>query len=130
MGASSVDAFDNDDAADFAARLAGAPHWSTIETTLNAALTADYIEAPEASEAVAAAAFVAAAHSGVAGMIPSDHAGLPSVLGPASPALRVLAGEALARVAARSELAELWEESDDGATAWRNTLAAIGARLN
>lgn len=129
MGAWDSGPFDNDDAADFAARVEDAPGWATVKDALQSALRSDYLEAPQASEAVAAAAFVAAAHSGDADLVTEERASVLKVLGAAPADLRVLATEALTRVAGDSELAELWNESEDGAKPWLAHLSAIGARL-
>jgi hypothetical protein len=129
VGAWDFGPFENDDAVDFAARLAGAPRWSTVQAVLGNALLADYLEAPEASEAIAAAAFVAAAHSGDHDLLPSQGVALLPLLGAVPIALRVLAAEVLRKVADGSELAELWNENDDGGACWVESLSAIGVRL-
>ena len=129
MGAWDTGAFDNDDAADFTARLAGAPRWDTVQAVLTNAVNADFLEAPEACEAVAASAFVAAAYSGDQTLVPDAAAGVLTLLGPVSATLRVLAAEALRKVADGSELSELWDEGEDGGAVWVETLSAIGVRL-
>jgi hypothetical protein len=61
MGAWGVGTFENDDAWDYAAEIAKSPNLSRIETSLDRVLMAGatHLEAPEASEALAAADIVA-----------------------------------------------------------------------
>jgi hypothetical protein len=129
VGAWDSGPFDNDDGADFAAQLTAAPNWNTVREALQSALRLDYLEAQLASEAVAAASFVAAAYSGDSSLALGGGPGLLKLLGPVPVELRVLAAEALPRIAERSELAELWNESEDGGVRWLEGLSAIGARL-
>jgi hypothetical protein len=128
MGAWSETVFDNDDAMDFAAGLRDAPSWQTVAGALNRALTADYLEAPEAAAALAAGAFVAAANSGDLGLVPHSHALLVARLGPVPAGLGERATEAFERVTNDSELAELWAEGDAGGS-WLAAVAAISAKL-
>ena len=113
MGAWAEGVFDNDDALNFADRLDMAPDWATVADALQRALRADYLEAPDASEALAAAAFVAAGHSGQHDLVPPRYAVLLKGMGPVGPGLRVNASEAVGRVASDSELADLWAEGED-----------------
>jgi hypothetical protein len=129
VGAWDSGPFENDDGAEFVAQLCAAPNWGTVREALQAALRPDYLEAQLASEAVAAAAIVAAAYSGDNSLAPSAGRGLLRLLGTAPVELRVLAAEALPRIAEQSELAELWNESEDGGVRWIESLSAIGARL-
>uniref|UniRef100_A0AAU1HSZ6 DUF4259 domain-containing protein n=1 Tax=Streptomyces sp. NBC_00180 TaxID=2903632 RepID=A0AAU1HSZ6_9ACTN len=121
MGTWDVHPFDNDTAADFANDLddaAMAERESLIRRALlRAADDRDYLEAPEAEEAVAAAALVAAQCS--------DGEPVSIPYGPDEPIptlsfeLRPLAVEALERVLAdESELSDLWGESEGGVD-WR-----------
>lgn len=119
--------FDNDDALNFADRLDMAPDWATVADALQRALRADCLDAMDAAEALAAAAFVAAAHSGEHDLVPPRYVVLLKGMGPVGAGLRVNATEAVGRVASDSELAELWEGGD--ASGWLETLSAIGARL-
>ena len=130
LGAWDSGPFEIDDGAEFVAQLCAAPNWGTVREALQAALRPDYLEAQLASEAVAAAAVVAAAYSGDNSLAPSAGRGLvESPWVPAPVELRVLAAEALPRIAEQSELAELWNESEDGGVRWIESLSAIGARL-
>lgn len=121
MGTWDVHPFDNDTAADFANDLDDAPmaeRESLIRRALLRAVDSqDYLEAPEAEEAVAAAALVAAQCSG------GEPVSIP--YGPDEPIptlpveLRPLAVEALERVLAEeSELSDLWGGSEGGVD-WR-----------
>ena len=62
-------------------------------------------------------------------LAPSAGKGLMALLGPVPVELRVLAAEALPRIAEQSELSELWNESEDGGARWLESLSAIGVRL-
>ncbi|MFI6008656.1 DUF4259 domain-containing protein [Streptomyces sp. NPDC051243] len=121
MGTWDVHPFDNDTAADFANDLDDATmaeRESLIRRALlRAADNQDYLEAPEAEEAVAAAALVAARCSvGEPVSIPYG----PEEPIPTLPVeLRPLAVEALERVLAdESELSDLWGQSEGGVD-WR-----------
>jgi len=135
MGAWGTGSFDNDDALDFVA---------TLEREGSAAISAalervaglgvrDYLEAPDASSAIAAAEILAAARDGDASRLPEaaqdwldGHAD-----GLASPALLALALRGVERVLLQSELKELWEEggADGQSEAWSNGLRHLITRL-
>ena len=119
MGTWGEDPFDNDDVADWVDELAETPRgeWpGMLRDALTAAVEEDgYLEAPEGSIAVAAAAVGAATLPG--GPPLGDDVELS---GKDVARLRldrdviVLARQALRRVAGEdSELLELWQESDD-----------------
>ncbi|MFD8538522.1 DUF4259 domain-containing protein [Streptomyces rubrogriseus] len=132
MGTWDIHPFDNDTAADFANDLDDADtleRVALIRTVLmRAAHSKDYLEAPEAEEAVAAAALVAAQCSDTEpGSIPYG----PEEPIPTLPAdLRLVAVEALDRVLAdESELSELWEESEGGG-AWKRSIGRLRQALD
>ncbi|MEV5595107.1 DUF4259 domain-containing protein [Streptomyces sp. NPDC052496] len=133
MGTWGAGPFDGDAAADFLGELAAMPQdrrLGAIRGVLStAAAERDYLEAPEAEMAVAAAALLAAARAGRA--LPDGLAYGPQLtIGPPPQQLAVLAGHALDRVLAPdSELAELWDESDGGGREWRAGLARLRAEL-
>lgn len=87
----------------------------------------DYLEVDAGQHVVAAATLLASGHDG-------DRAGLPDEVewrgAKPSAADRSLAARALTRIleAPTSELAELWDETEDGAL-WRVGIAALRARL-
>ncbi|MFF2406628.1 DUF4259 domain-containing protein [Streptomyces sp. NPDC058092] len=111
MGTWDIGPFDNDTASDFANDLDAAAVGER-ETLIRRVLmrtidNQDYLEAPDAEEAVAAAALP---------NLPAD--------------LRRLAVEALARVLAdESELAELWGEAEDGRR-WRSSIGRLRQGLD
>jgi Domain of unknown function (DUF4259) len=131
MGAWGPGPFENDDALDFLVELEAATDWSGVVDALDAvaeAGTPDYIEAPEASVAVAAAEVVAAALGSPRGDLPSEV--LAWVAGPGrhgSPPAAALAIRAVERVVAASELAELWADENDHA--WQAAVADLSRRL-
>jgi hypothetical protein len=127
MGTWDIHPFDNDTAADFANALDDADSLEREalirRVLMRAAGNKEYLEAPEAEEAVAAAALVAAQCSG------TEPASIP--YGPEEPIsalpadLRSLAVEALDRVLAdESELCELWGESEGG-RAWARSIGKL-----
>lgn len=113
MGAWGAGPFDNDDAQDFVLDLADAPEQELQQRLADAlALPDGYVEAPEASTAVAAAALVAIG----AGMAAPESSTVADFVGsraiPASPELRAAAKAALDRVVSEdSELWELWQDA-------------------
>ncbi|MFB6889960.1 DUF4259 domain-containing protein [Kitasatospora sp. NPDC056327] len=133
MGTWDTGHFDNDTAADFSGSLdeaAPAERAGLIRSTLaGAAATGaeDYLDCDEAVTAVAAAALVAAQCPGGE---PVTTAYGPQEALPAFPAdLRPLAVSALDRVVAEeSELAELWDETEEG-PAWRRGIEELRAVL-
>ena len=134
MGAWGTGSFENDDALDFLVRLEGGS--AAIAEALEdvTALDAqDYLEAPEASSAIAAAEIVAAAHDGDASQLSETvqawlEAHRDSV---STPSLLALAHRAVERVLARSELKDLWEEgiADAQSEAWASGVRQLIGRL-
>jgi hypothetical protein len=130
MGAWDVTAFGNDEAADWAVDLLEGEHPARfIENTLALAKGEGYLEDPDGSQIVAAAAVIASA----CGKAPQ---GLPEDIGEwlrgKERTLKHLASTALAalqRVRSEpSELLDLWQETDDF-SAWCADLDAISATL-
>ncbi|MEV5913423.1 DUF4259 domain-containing protein [Streptomyces chartreusis] len=124
MGTWDIGPFENDTAADFANDLDDAAEGER-ETLIRRVLmrsadNQDYLEAPYAEEAVAAAALIAAQCPG--GEPVSPHHG-PDEPVPSLPTdLSRLAVEALDRVLSdESELSELWGEAEDGRR-WRDSI--------
>lgn len=130
MGAWANGPFDNDDALDFIDDLAEAPEWRTVVQALDyVTRQAGYLEAPEGSIAVAAAAIVAASVGDVT-ILPDNHRELKAALGAPPQGVAALARSALARVVApASELDELWQEGDDH-DAWLAQIAALQTTLS
>lgn len=107
--------FENDDAADWAADLAEMGEDALIDEALERVLEAerDYIEAPDASCALAAAEVVAALQGRPGSDLPEE---LKSwIEGKPTPEGEVVqkARKAVAAIKKESELRDLWEESDN-----------------
>jgi hypothetical protein len=126
VGAWGHEPLENDDAMDFMDDLSEEPKWALVQAAFLPALEDGYLEAPEASVAVAAAAVLAAARSDAE--IGEEIAALLGVLGPAPKDLLPMALKALAKVGDGSELDELWSESDDYQP-WRAALATLESEL-
>jgi hypothetical protein len=134
MGAWATDSFGNDDASDWLATLMGKDDLAMVEEALNAALAVgdDYLDAPLAAEALAAAEVVAAA-KGDPGPDVQDKAALVAWLdnlaqGP-DKTLVALAVQVVERVLAdNSELRDLWEDSDEFDD-WQTDVQALSERL-
>jgi hypothetical protein len=134
MGAWSHEPFGNDDANDWAYGLEGSKDLELIEETLDKALAADeYLEAPAASEAIAAVEVVAKLlGNGTQSDAYTEKVDewVKAVAVRPSPSLLAKAKQVLSRVQdENSELRELWEEA--GSTEWENSIKvlhrAIGA---
>lgn len=134
MGSWSHTSFGNDDALDWLAEFLGNPSLAALEAPI--AVIADapvdsYVEAPECATAVSACEVVAALGGRAAEKsLPELAEWLASKpqLG-ISDALILLALSALSRVRARSELNDLWSESDDFSK-WQQALDDLVARLS
>ncbi len=131
MGAWSYSPFGNDEACDWLIRVEEEGH-NAIRSALEATGGQDYLQEPEGSAAVAAAAYVAALCDGNIADMPEDS--LPALERLKSEAgiiarYRNLAVQALDRVLApESELNELWSEGDEFSN-WRQSLLDIQKRL-
>lgn len=134
MGAWGVLAFDNDDACDWAHGLKEVGDFSLVESALDAVEAADdYLEAPDACNALAACEVVARANGGggyknsytrVADAWVQEHKPKPS------PSLIQRAHRAIDRILAeQSELRELWDESDTSSKQWRAAVEDLRKRL-
>ncbi|WP_162526294.1 MULTISPECIES: DUF4259 domain-containing protein [unclassified Mycobacteroides] len=131
MGAWGAGPFDNDDAADFLGDLRES---DDIELELARCLrmaTGAYVEAPEGSCAIAAAAIIALTCSDAVDHRVrewSDVVADIAIKQTQAPALARLASAAIMRVtAADSELAALWEDGD--ATEWRAIASGVESSL-
>ena len=134
MGAWDHTTFGNDDACDWGGDLRSHDDLSFVEETLDRVIESgeDYLEAPEAAEAIAAAEAVARlqGHFGVRNAytesvdqwVVAHPAAVPSDIARKAHA-------ALGRILTRpSELFELWEESDDF-QAWKETVTELKTRI-
>lgn len=132
MGAWDAGPFDNDDAMDWVAELEaeGMPAaGGAIQAVLDHAVD-EYLEAPVASQALAAAEVVAALRGQPAPELPEDVQGwLAEHPGDPGDELVAAARAAVARVLRQSELAELWEESEEAGT-WRAATEDLRRRLS
>jgi len=132
MGAWGIKYFDNDDAGDFMGGLSDAPVWSTVKSAFDAvaAIGDEYLESPEASAAVAAAAVVAHKKTGlVVTTFPEDLDVLVN-LGTPPQELVKFALQVLDRVQREpSELPELWDEAGEK-EAWIATLTSLSEALS
>jgi len=131
MGAWGHGSFENDDAADFGIELE-TRGWEIVYSALHAVtrLAADdYLEAPDASQALAAAEVVAAARTGDASRLPPEVRAAVAGLGPL-PDMTLIDGAraAIVRILADSELKDLWAESGDD-SAWLSEVALLADKL-
>lgn len=131
MGAWGHNTFDNDDAADWIADLEDTSDMSAILDALNGVTddADDYIEAPECSNAVAAAEVVASLNGNASPDLPDAVRGW--IAGKPTPGaeLNSKAHTALDVVLSDSELKELWEENADDYPKWVACLNDIKARI-
>lgn len=136
MGAWGLDTFENDQACDWLYTL---EKTSSIDFALSALLkiasNEGYIEAPECCEALAAAEVVAASRSGDFSRIPDEAAAwLRQKRGIFRKSIAFerehaeIAAAAVEKIAASSELRELWEETNDFA-AWVSLLNGLARGL-
>lgn len=134
MGAWSHESFGNDTACDWAGDLQEGDDLAPVEAALDAVLEVgdDYLESPEACEAIAAAEVVARLQ-GRFGVRDAYSEGLDEWVGrigiAPTPELASKALRALDRILVEpSELMELWDDSDDAA-AWRASVDELRGRI-
>jgi Domain of unknown function (DUF4259) len=121
--------FENDDAADWLTHLATIAPADLTQIFLQAADHPDYLEAPAASVAVAAAEVVAASTGSPAPAVPRQIIEWTTKNPQAcTPELKALAVRALERVRGNSELKDLWLEAD-GLNDWVAAIKELQARL-
>lgn len=116
MGTWGYGSFDNDDAADFLTDVTGCGDLSLIREVLDNVLTStEYVEAPDASQAIAAAEILAAASGRpTPAALRKDEIGqwISRIRPAIEPELVDRARDALTRILApQSELLEFWEDS-------------------
>ena len=130
-GAWGAGSFDNDDALDWAQNFEASPSMDLVASSLTRVIGAGYVEAPEGSAAIAAAEAIAAAIGKPPATLPAGLAAWAVKQSkPEAQAQLPLARQAVARVARgeRSELRELWSESNIGA--WQAAVADLEKRLS
>jgi hypothetical protein len=135
MGAWAADVFGNDDACDWAFELENSNDLSLIESTIDTVLShgAEYVEAPEASEALAAIDAIARLQGNWgernAYTEPVDKWVEKTKLVP-SAALAQKAHLVIERILAEdSELKELWQESEEYEV-WQAFVTELKRRVN
>lgn len=135
MGCWAIDAFGNDDAADWAYGLEECNDLSLVESTLDRVLAAgtEYLESPEAMEALAAIEVIARlqGHWGERNAYTEtvDNWVLKTKLQP-DKALVEKAHRTIERILSEpSELKELWEETEEF-DAWRASVAELTSRVH
>lgn len=130
MGTSGPGSFDNDDAMDWVAELEGYADDSPIVDALNTVIdqAGNYLEAPDCSNAIAAAEVVAA-------QLGNPHEDCPEEIEgwveshPAPSATRIAqARQAVEVILAESELKGLWKDSD-GLEEWQGAMEELLSRL-
>lgn len=130
MGGWGTGSFENDDAADWLAHLSAVTPADLTKVLLEAADHPGYLEAPEASVAVAAAEAVAALSGTPAPAVPAEIVEWakknPQTL---TAELRAVAVRALERVRRNSEVKDLWMEAD-GLNDWTAAIQELQSRLN
>lgn len=132
MGAWGSGSFENDDAMDWVSDLSASPDWSTVQAALDQVLALgpdDYLEAPDASVALAAAEVVAAAMEAPASNLPAEVTDWTAIHGAnVEPDHAKGAYRAVMRVVEQSELQELWEETGDP-SGWQGAVVDLQKRL-
>ena len=131
MGAWSHNTFDNDDASDWVYELEESSDMSVIENALNEVTddAEDYIEAPECSNAIAAAEVVAALNGNESANLPESVQAW--VAGKPEPDVQInaKAHAAIAAILANSELKDLWEENAEDYPKWIACIDEIRTRI-
>ena len=130
MGAWGHGPFENDDAGDWVWELAESEDFSLVQAALETVTRPgnDFLEAPDCSIAVAAAAVVAASLGRPDPSLPEEASAWVAEHGAPPKPLVALAKKALAAIKSKSELRDLWEETetfDD----WVRSLVVIEGRL-
>jgi hypothetical protein len=130
MGAWGVGPFENDDAGDCVWQLEEAEDLTLVQAALEAAAQPEGDPGSSASsEALAAAEVVAALAGHPASDLPDEvQTWVAAHSITVSPDLRALALRAVERVSSKSELQELWAESDEGRD-WSRRVEELRGRL-
>lgn len=134
MGAWSHESFGNDDACDFAATISEADDLSAVDAILDAVIEMGdgYLEAPEASQAIAAAEVIARLHGnwGLRDAYSVDvDAWVERTEIVPTKELTLKAKKAVKRITTEpSELLELWQEGDESEK-WIDAMQDLERRL-
>jgi len=131
MGAWGPKAFENDAALDWVADLAEAEDFAAVTGALDAVLAdkEDYIQVDVCEEGLAAAEIVAAAAGAPIGDLPEGAGTWIKARAKPDAALVTKAIDAIGAVREKSELRELWEESESFAD-WNAAMDDLKARLD
>ena len=133
MGAWGIGSFENDDAGDFLADATESGDLSLLLEVFDNVLTStEYVEAPDACQAIVAAEIIAAA-LGRPTLAAQGEEDLTRWLARIRPTIdadvAARARDALARIlASNSELRELWEETDDFSE-WQASVAELAQQI-
>ncbi|HEY8407001.1 MAG TPA: DUF4259 domain-containing protein [Gaiellaceae bacterium] len=127
MGAWGARSFENDDALDWVWELEDSSDDSVVRAAFAAVHGDGDVEAPEAACACAAAEVVAASAGRPATWLPNEVTAWVAAHGAAVVGLRGEARAAVQRIAAGSELQQLWAEA--GAAEWDAGIADLLGRL-
>jgi hypothetical protein len=130
MGAWGAGSFENDDAMDWVGELATESGAAALRAAFMAVAAAndDYLEGPDCSIAIAAAEAVAAARGYPSESLPEEVARWVETKPIVATDLTALAMAAVDRIVRKSELKDLWDESDS-AEAWREAMTDLRKRL-
>ncbi len=131
MGCWGVGNFQNDDALDWLGDLQDGLGFGAVERVLNARLNVAYIEAPDASESLAASEVVAALLGRPSGDLPVDVARWVSEnRGQDASTYRETAlHNVRAILSGNSELRDRWKENEADYPFWKATQESLIARL-
>ena len=130
MGAWEVGNFANDDAADWVDDLEDSSGTKLLIQAFEAAEKSDYIESPDCCVVLAAAETIATANGHPSEDLPDgvrDWVEKQKDTGPVK-ALTTRAAKIVRRLQNKSELRDLWEESDDW-QAWQRVIEGLLHRL-
>jgi hypothetical protein len=129
MGAWGTGSFENDDALDFLAGLEEEEDLEVVEDAIDAVIDVDYVDSDAASAAVAAVEVVAAMLGKAAPRLPKEIAAWARSQGAPEAELVDAAKKALDVVLNKSELRNLWDDSED-ADRWAEVIKGLAARLS
>lgn len=129
MGAWGTGSFENDDALDFLAGLEEEEDLEVVEDAIDAVIDVDYVDSDAASAAVAAVEVVAAMLGKAAPRLPKEIAAWARGQGAPEAELVEAAKKALDVVLNKSELRNLWDDSED-AERWAEAIKGLAARLS
>jgi hypothetical protein len=128
MSAWGTGSFENDDAADWIAKLGTMASDDLTQIFVQAADNPGYLEASPASVVVAAAEAIAALNGSPTKGVPSEIIKWTTNRQASTPELKALALRALERVRKNSELKDLWLEAD-GLNDWIAAIQDLQTRV-